>query len=306
MKSQARTIRRIRTIAEYHILRGWPEPLHPLIGIIDIANTQPPEKSSENWILDFYQISLKRGIQGKIKYGQNEYDFDEGIMFFMAPGQVFRIEASPGIQSPSGWLMLFHPDILSGTTLARTIAQFEFFQYSQSEALFLSQTEESTMMDLLGLIRREHYEDSDAFSKDIIVSQIGVLLNYANRYYNRQFRSRAQPNGQILERLEDMLVRRLGSEALRSHGLPSVQEVARSLNVTPNYLSGLLRSLTGQSTQQLIQSRIVELAKYKLASTEMSVREIARELGFDYSQSFNKFFKSKTNVSPLAFRRNFQ
>jgi len=298
---------RIKTISEFHQLRGLPKPEHPLISIVDYSNiVRPAEISQVNWVLDFYQISLKRGIGAKLKYGQQEYDFDEGVMFFISPGQVFRIEAdTTPAADRSGWMLLVHPDFFWNTTLAKNIKQYEFFDYSVNEALFLSGKEELQIGDLIRNIQQEYHSNIDRFSKQIIISQVETLLGYCERFYHRQFITREQSNHQILQRLEQLLTDHFNRDDLAAKGLPAVPDIARQLNLSPKYLSSLLRVLTGQNTQQHIHEKLIEKAKEKLSTTGLSVSEIAYELGFEHMQSFSKLFKAKTNLSPLAFRATF-
>ena len=255
---------------------------------------------------DFYCIALKRDINFKQKYGQQEYDFDEGVMSFISPGQVFGIEMdeNPGMK-PSGWMLLIHPDFLWNTSLAKTIKKYEYFDYSANEALHLSEKEEATITGIVKSIEHEYHSNIDKFSQDIIVSQLGVLLNYSERFYQRQFITRKISNYKILDALEHILNQYFDQEDLITKGLPTVQYISEKLNVSPNYLRGLLKSLTGLNTQQHIHEKLIEKAKEKLSTTDLSVSEIAYELGFEHSQSFSKFFKTKTNLSPLAFRQSF-
>lgn len=202
-------------------------------------------------------------------------------------------------------MLLIHPDFLWNTSLAKTIKQYGFFNYSVKEALWLSQKEETIIHQIIQNIRQEYHTNIDTFSQSIIISQIETLLNYSERFYQRQFITRKTVNHQILDRLEKFLSDYFNSDDLVSKGLPTVQHIADNLNVSPNYLSGLLKVLTGQSTQQHIHDKLIEKAKEKLSTTERSISEIAYELGFEYPQSFSKLFKTKTNLSPLEFRQSF-
>jgi AraC-like DNA-binding protein len=227
-------------------------------------------------------------------------------MFFMSPGQVFGVEIDNGSAlKHSGWLLLVHPDFLWNTPLAKTIKQYEYFDYSVNEALYLSEKEEVTIISLMQNMEQEYRSNIDKFSQDIIIAQLELLLNYADRFYHRQFITRKITNHRILDRLEDILTEYFNSDALAKKGLPTVQYIAEILNVSPNYLSGMLKLLTGQSTQQHIHDKLIEKAKEKLSTTSLSVSEIAYELGFEHSQSFSKLFKTKTNLSPLEFRHSF-
>lgn len=297
----------IKTISEYHQAMGLPRPEHPLISIISFdLHREKYYHESSSWVFDFYTIALKRNFKGKIKYGQQEYDFDEGIMTFMSPGQVLRIEIKDGeLNNHSGWLLLFHPDFLWNTHLAQQIKQYEYFDYSVHEALFLSEKEEKIIADTLIHMQQEYHGHIDKFTQTIIVAQLEVLLNYAERFFQRQFITRKITNTQLLTRMEDLLNGYLNTEELITKGLPTVKFLSDGLNVSPNYLSALLKNLIGKSTQQYIQDKLIEKAKQQLTTTALSVSEIAYNLGFGYPQSFSKLFKMKTNMSPLEFRETF-
>lgn len=298
---------RIRTISEYHKLMGLPKPEHPLVSVVNLELIKNPNtEPSFTVVFDFYSISLKRMNHAKMKYGQQEYDFNEGVMAFMSPGQVFGIEFNQNEEvKRTGWLLLVHPDFLWHTSLAKTIKKYEYFDYAVHEALHLSDKEETTINGIIRNIEQEYHSNIDRFSQDIIIAQIEVLLNYAERFYQRQFITRKITNHQILEKLEDILSTYFDSEDLVKKGLPSVQYIADSLNVSPNYLSNLLKTLTGQSTQQHIHDKLIEKAKQKLTTENLSVSEIAYELGFEHPQSFSKLFKSKMKVTPLEYRQSF-
>ncbi|MEN4762376.1 helix-turn-helix transcriptional regulator [Chryseobacterium sp. C39-AII1] len=298
---------RIKTISEFHEFRGLPKPEHPLISVVDyslIKHTQ--ESGSASWVQDYYSISIKRNSHAKIKYGQQKYDFDEGVMFFMAPGQVFSVEVTQNSSSKhSGWILLIHPDFLWNTSLAKKIKQYEYFDYSVNEALFLSEKEENIIKNIVQNIQSEYHSSIDAFSQNIIISQIETLLNYGERFYQRQFITRRITNHKILDSLEELLTDYFNNENLITKGLPTVHGIAKKLNVSPSYLTGLLKVLTGQSTQQHIHEKLIEKAKEKLSTSQLSISEIAYELGFEHPQSFSKLFKNKTQVSPLEFRQSF-
>jgi len=296
---------RIKTITAFHQYRNLAKPDHPLISVINFEDIKYlREDEPTRLLLDFYSIALKRNLNGKIKYGQQEYDFDEGTMFFISPGQVFSIEGEQKMQHV-GWLLLIHPDFLWNTPLAKTITQYEYFSYSVSEALHLSEKEETTIINIIQHIEHEYHSNIDKFSQHIIIAQLELLLTYAERFYQRQFITRKITNHQLLERMEDLLAAYFNSDKLGNKGLPTVQYIAGALNVSPNYLSSLLKSLTGKSTQQHIHDKLIEKAKERLSTTGLSVSEIAYELGFEHSQSFSKLFKAKTKLSPLEFRRSF-
>lgn len=300
---------RLRTISALHQLRGFPKPAHPLISIIDIGAIKAlPVVEATALVADFYMIALKRNFQNhaKTKYGQQAYDFTEGTMAFIAPGQVFSLEIDTTQPlNVSGWVLLLHPDFLWNTPLATKIKQYDYFSYSTSEALHLSDKEDRTLANVIQLIEQEYQANLDAFSQDVILAQVEALLTYAERFYQRQFLTRKKVHHQLLSQLEAVLAAYLASEDLPSRGLPTVQYVAEALHVSPTYLSTLLKLWTGQSTQHYIHDKLLERAKLKLSTTSLSVSEIAYALGFEHSQSFSKLFKAKTSLSPLAFRQSF-
>jgi AraC-like DNA-binding protein len=298
---------RVKTISEFHSLKGLPQPKHPLISVINYADIKcTPEIEARNWIFDFYNIAIKRGVDARLKYGQQNYDFDEGVMFFLSPNQVFGVLPSNNNDTNrSGWMLLIHPDFLWDTSLAKNIKQYEYFDYYVNEALFLSNKEEVILKNIVKNVEQECNENIDNFSQSIIISQIETLLNYSERFYQRQFITRKKINVQVLTQLEAILNRYFSIENLNKNGLPTVQFVAEALNVSPNYLNALLKSLTGQTTQQHLHNKLINKAKEILSTTTLSISEIAYDLGFEHSQSFSKLFKIKTNLSPLEFRQSF-
>jgi AraC-like DNA-binding protein len=304
---QNNKLTRIKTISEFHRKRGLPPPLHPLISVIDGCSVRSADKEAfSNLTLDFYTIFVRKEMCVKLRYGQQQYDFDEGIMFFIAPKQVFGIDLNgdPNV-SPEGWFLLIHPDFLWNTPLAKNIQRYEFFDYAVNEALFLSEKEETALGQVIQHIKEEYLSNIDKFSQGIIISQIETLLNYAERFYQRQFITRKKTNHQVLDRLEELLNDYFNSDEAIKSGLPTVQFISDKLGVSPSYLTGLLKSITGQNTQQHIHEKLIEKAKERLSTTNLSVSEIAYELGFGHPQSFSKLFKSKTNLSPQEFRSSF-
>lgn len=294
---------RIKSITEIHRLMGLPKPQHPLIGTINLAGLQA-HPDIQAVCFDLYVISLKRNCD-KLHYGQQRYDFDEGLMAFMSPGQLLRGEANGPSENLEGWMLFIHPDFLWSTSLAKKIKQYDFFDYATHEALFLSDKEETLINGIIENIKNEYESNIDKFSQDIIVSHLETLLNYAERFYQRQFITRKKSSHQILDRLETLLSDYFNDDDLISKGLPTVQYISEHLLVSPSYLRSLLKSLTGQSTQQLIHEKLIEKAKEKLSTTDLTVSEIAYELGFEHLQSFSKLFKTKTQLSPLEFRQSF-
>ncbi|MCH7408149.1 helix-turn-helix domain-containing protein [Belliella sp. DSM 111904] len=300
---------RIKSITEFHRSRNLPKPEHPLISIIDYADLKFSEEERGqklSVIFDYYSISVKRNLNGTLQYGQQQYDFDEGVMSFVAPNQVFGIEVfKEDVTNQSGWILMIHPDFLWNYQLATKIKKYDFFDYAINEALFLSDKEEATINYIVANIKQEYHSNIDKFSQDIIISLIETLLNYAERFYQRQFITRKITNHQILDRLEKLLSSYFNSDDLMTKGLPTVQYISAHLNLSPTYLSSLLKSLTGQTAQQHIHQKLIEKAKEKLSTSDLSVSEIAYELGFEHLQSFSKLFKAKTKLSPKEFRKSF-
>lgn len=293
----------IKSIAEVHRLMAIESPHHPLISVIDVSRFKD-HSDIDAVYFDFYVISMKRGCD-RLRYGQQKYDFDEGLMAFMAPGQVLRGEEGGIPPNLKGWMLFIHPDFLWNTSLARKIKQYDYFNYATSEALFLSDKEETLINSIVDNIKSEYNNTIDKFSQEVIIAQLDLLLTYANRFYERQFITRKITNNQVLVRFEEALSAYFNNEELLSKGLPTVQYFADALNISVKYLGSLLKQLTGQTTQQHIHEKLIEKAKQKLSTTGLSVSEIAYELGFEHSQSFSKFFKTKTNLSPVEFRQSF-
>ncbi len=297
----------LKTISEYHRFMKLPKPEHPLVSVVRFEDIRPTPKDSITSIIhSFYSIALKKNFKQKMKYGQNDFDFDEGIMHFMAPRQILTIETSENNElKHSGWLLLIHPDFLWNTPLAKKIKQYDYFTYNVNEALHLSEKEEVLVTDIIQKIGQEYQTNIDNFSQHVIIAQIELLLTYCERFYQRQFITRKIANHSKLSQLEVLLTEYFNGDNLENHGIPTVQYIAEHLNISPNYLSRLLQILTGQSTKNFIHDKLIELAKEKLSTTHLSVGEIAYNLGFEHPQSFSKLFKSKTNFSPLEFRASF-
>lgn len=296
----------IETISEFHRISGLPKPKHPLISLVDYSLVDYQIEESEiTWVQDLYFVGFKRDIQGKFHYGQSHYDFDEGLMSFIAPRQLVKLNISKSEKRPSGYILAFHPDFIWNTPLARNINSYKFFGYEVNEALFLSEKEEEILIELFKGIEKEYQSGIDQFTQNIIIAQIGVILNYCDRFYQRQFITRKKNNHQVLDKLEYILENYFNDENAINKGLPTVHFIAETLNVSPNYLGSLLKSLTGQTTQQHIHNKLIEKAKEKLSTTALSVSEIAYGLGFEHSQSFSKLFKTKTSLSPVEFRQSF-
>ncbi|MBE9463734.1 helix-turn-helix domain-containing protein [Dyadobacter subterraneus] len=300
---QQSNISHIQSISQLVRVLGFPAPLHPLITLVDYNNVSIDLfPKGQKVSLDFYKISFKPTFTGHIKYGQGYYDFEEGGLAFLKPKQI--VFPPEDIESYEGIALYFHPDFIRNYQLGETIHQYGFFSYDVSEALFLSAKEKVVIANLFASIANELHNDIDKFSQDVLVSQIELLLNYSNRFYNRQFITRRAVNHEIVTALDKLLDNYFEENSLKK-GLPSVRYVSTELRLSQRYLSDMLSSLTGLNTQQYIQHAIIEKAKEKLSTTNLSVSEIAYELGFEHSQSFSKLFKTKAKVSPLEFRQSF-
>ncbi|MCR1026971.1 AraC family transcriptional regulator [Cellulophaga baltica] len=302
--NQKSSITNFSSISRLMRYLGQSAPLHPLIAFVDYNQT--PINSFEAGVkisLDFYKISFKDKFSGQVKYGQGHYDFEEGGLAFLKPKQVVTI--SNNFDTYEGFALYFHPDFIRNYSLGKIMNRYGFFSYDVSEALFLSEKEKHIISDLFKTMTVELDNNIDPFSQDVLVSQIELLLNYSNRYYNRQFITRKNVNHKIMTALDNLLNEHFKMDNGLKNGLPTVQIVSEKLNVSPRYLSDMLRSLTGLNTQKYIQNKVIEQSKDLLSSTTLSVAEIAYKLGFEHPQSFNKLFKTKTNLSPLVYRQSF-
>jgi len=288
-----KNINRLQSINEIHDACGLPKPKHPLISLTHIekeSNTDENQLTSLG-ILDFYKITFVLNNKGRLRYGQDYYDFNEGSMMFLAPNQVV---GSTEYSGSAEWFVLFiHPDYFLGHPLAKKIKQYGFFSYTNTEALHLSEKEKDILLSVFYIIQEELNERIDEFSQEVILSQIDLLMNYANRFYKRQFITRKTTNKDILHKTEAILDDYFNNERAIELGIPSVQYISEKLNISAGYLSDMLRSLIGQNAKQYIHYKLIEKAKEKLSTTDSSVSEIAFELGFEHSQSFNKLFKQK-------------
>ena len=296
------------SLSAAHRSMGLPAPKHPLISLINNEHVQadPPQRPGSH-VLGFYKISYKEKRRGKLKYGQDYYDFDEGGLMFAAPGQVVgnNNEAGQVIGTCSLFTLLIHPDFLLNHAVARKIKQYGFFSYSANEALHLSEQERAIMRSIYAIIQQELNSRIDDFSHEVIVSQIELLLSYARRFYKRQFLTRQVVTDDLLQQLEDLLNTYFENEKPVMRGIPTVQYLAEQLNYTPNYLSDMLRSLTGLNAQQHIHQKLIERSKELLSTTNLTISEVAYQLGFEHPQSFSRLFKMKTRVSPVEFRSAF-
>ncbi|RSK44749.1 helix-turn-helix domain-containing protein [Hymenobacter perfusus] len=303
MKPAAPPFRLLASVSDFAQHFGFPPPVHPLLSVIDLGQHRNPPVTGPA-LRQLYIITLKKGLKGRLQYGHRTYDFSEGVLAFYAPGQVCASDPSVDLSELEGWMLVFHPDLLLRHPLGRKILGYNFFSYQVSEALHLSAREEQLLEGLIDTIRAEHEQPIDTFSQDVLVAQLDVLLSYANRFYHRQFLTRRTAEHDLLSRFEQELHHYFEQSAERP--LPTVQHFADALHVSPAYLGDMLRTLTGQSTQQHIHQTLIEKAKQLLLSTSLSVNETAYQLGFEYPQYFTRLFKSKTGFTPAAFRLSVQ
>lgn len=303
MKKLEKNIKIVNSVSELHKLLALPSPVHTLITLIDHRSEPPvPAEDIQHMVFNFYNITIKRNFQGHIQYGRKYYDFDKGTMTFAAPNQVITVDNDEQ-RSRDGWSLLFHPDLIRSYPLSRTIKNYGFFSYDVHEALHVSDEEDQLIENLVCVIKKEYQSRIDQFSADVLVSSLELLLNYCNRFYNRQFITRKMASNELLSRFDNLLSKHFNDDSKAD--LLTVNVLAQQLNVSPSYLSDMLRTVTGQNAQQHIHNKLIEKAKDILSSTDKSVSEIAYTLGFEYPQSFNKLFKKKTDLSPLEFRQSF-
>ena len=305
MKKEADVPYKFESLSDFHRVLGLPKPLHPLISLIYNTNGELPSGNNfpDQFTLSFYKISYKPNLQGKMKYCQHYYDHDEGGLFFISPNQVTG--TSEKNLDYTGFTLFIHPDFFLGYSLAKKIRQYNFFSYAATEVLHLSDQEKEKILAMAKLIDVELNSRIDELSQDVIVSQIELLLTYADRFYKRQFLTRKAVNNDLLQKLEEILDEYFNDEQTVNKGIPTVQYLAEQLHLSPHYLSDMLRSLTGQNAQQHIHLKLIEKAKERLSTTNLSISEVAYQLGFEHPQSFSTLFKTKTNLSPLEFRRSF-
>lgn len=301
-----KTPEKVSSISALHQFLGLKKPSNPLISVFNFDDVKLLQDTILSTVItDFYVVALKKDCAGgKFKYGQQYYDFDEGIMYFTAPHQVLQFEDIL-LNGVKGFVLVVHPDFLHGYPLASKVKDYGFFSYATNEALHLSEKEEKSVMDIIDNIEQEIDANMDSFTQDLLISNLDLLLKYSDRFYNRQFLTRKKVNNDLLSRLENLLDDYFKNDQLTINGIPTVHFVAEQLNLSANYLSDMLRIQTGQTTQQHIQNRLIEKAKDLLSTTEMSVSEIAYQLGFEHPQSFHRLFKNRTSFSPLEFRASF-
>lgn len=292
-------ISRINTVTEYNNFIGQ-ETLHPLVSVIDFSKIEPFYFFRKQ--MGIYAIFLKEAKCGNLTYGCNTYDYEEGTLLFIAPGQVYGIESNGEKQQAQGHALIFHPDLIHGTSLGKNIKDYSFFSYEIKEALHLSARERTIINDCFDKISYELEHPIDAHSKTLIVSYIELFLNYCKRFYERQFNTRSHVNKDLLTRFEKVLDDYFSSEKLLESGSPTVSYCAEKLFMSPNYLGDLLKKETGKSALEHIQLKMIEVAKEKIFDTNKSISDIAFELGFKYPQHFTRMFKKNTGYSPNEYR----
>ena len=295
---------KLESISEIHRMLGFPGPVHPLISLLDANDGQIDMcRLPISYITSFYKISFITKLGGKFKYGQGYYDFDEGSLLFTAPNQIVGSTEKYG--DNAGYSLIIHPDFLQSYPLAKKVKNYGFFSYASNEALHLSEQEKTIISSIFTVLKMELNSRIDDFSHEVIIAQIELLLSYAKRFYKRQFLTRQVVASELLQQLEELLNSYFSEEKSVDNGLPTVQNLADQLNYTPNYLSDMLRSLTGLNAQQHIHQKLIEKSKELLSTTNLTISEVAYKLGFEHPQSFSRLFKIKTRISPVQFRSTF-
>ncbi len=295
----------VDSISTLHELLGCEKPRHPLITWIDLAGVNPSEKCfNTSLLLNFYMISLKNSPDCELKYGRQYYDFREGSLIFAAPGQVLETGAeSRGSAKMSGWMLCVHPDLIRGSSLWRKMPEYSFFEYEANEALHLSDHEKEVFERIVQNIQVEYSGNIDAYSHDLNIANLEVLLNYAKRFYGRQFITRANIYKESVANFEKLLQEQCNAENIEKVGPPSVKGLAKTMGYSPNYLSDMLKKETGKTAQEYIKLRLLELAEQLLLTTKEPIYRIAEKLGFEQPGSLTKFFKVQLGVSPIDFRK---
>jgi AraC family transcriptional regulator, transcriptional activator of pobA len=290
---------KLNSVDAYNKLRGV-ETLHPLVSIIDLSKAQPMPAKTFNF--GFYAVFLKELKCGELKYGRNTYDFQEGTLVFVAPGQIIGVQPSVQTFAPKGWTLIFDAELIKGTALGKKMQEYSFFSYDSNEALHLSEKERQMVLDCFSKIQYEMEQNIDKHSKTLIASNIELFLNYCVRFYDRQFITRDNEHKGLLGRFEDLLNNYFVSEKPQNIGLPSVSYFAEELNLSANYFGDLIKKETGISAQEYIQSKIIDLAKVRIFDIDKSISQIAFDLGFKYPQHFTRLFKQKVGLSPVEYR----
>ncbi|MCL7754172.1 response regulator transcription factor [Polaribacter sp. Z022] len=293
-----------KTLVSYFDYLGLPRPEHPMLSVFNSKGNgflPCPRESSPPITNNCYTISFKKFVEGNLNYGRTKYDFTNGVLFFIAPRQVLQWDKSVVFEQ-EGFSINFHEDFLKGTELAQQIKNYGFFSYSVNEALHLSPKEEKQIESIVTNIEIEYQNNQDAFSKEIIISQLSALLKYANRFYERQFINRKEVSNDLLEKFNKVIINYFESKELQEKGIPNIEQVANKLLVSQRYLSDTLKKETGKTTMEHIHLNLIDIAKNILLKPNKSVSEVAYELGFEYPAYFSRLFKKKEGISPTKYR----
>jgi AraC-like DNA-binding protein len=293
------TLRRFETINEYNSFNN-NETLHPLVSVVDLSKADPRQGS--RMYFGFYTIFLKDVKCGDMVYGRHTYDYQEGTLVFMAPGQVAGVNSNGETYQPKGYALVFHPDLIHGTALGRHIQEYSFFGYQFYEALHLSNRERQIVLDCFAKIQYELEHAIDKHSKKLIVATIELFLGYCTRFYDRQFITRETAHKGVLERFETLLNDYFQTDNPQTIGLPTVAYCAGELNLSANYFGDLIKKETGKTAQEYIQAKVIDLAKERIFDQSKSVSQIAYDLGFKYPQHFIRLFKQRVGQSPNEYR----
>jgi AraC-like DNA-binding protein len=292
---------KVETISELHEIAGFDKPKHPLVTVIDYSKinvNNTPESGS--FVCSFYSVNFKKHCE--FIYGRQVFDHKEGTLLCTAPGQIITFNRKKEATSSEGWGLYFHPELIRNTAFGKKISEYSFFSYAENEALHLSEQEKQTLLSILKQMENEYNTNIDHYSRDLIISNIELLLNYCRRFYGRQFITRTNQNKDVIVRFEEFITDYFNSDELKDKGIPTVKFCAETMNLSPNYFSDLLKSETGKNTQEHIHYHLLEKAKNRLINSNLSINEIAYELGFEYPQNFSKLFKKKVGVSPSLYR----
>ncbi|RTL48079.1 MAG: helix-turn-helix domain-containing protein [Sphingobacteriales bacterium] len=292
-------INKIETVAQFNRDRGQ-KTLHPLVSVLDNAHSKPVQEA--RYISELYIVFLKDVICGELKYGRNHYDYEEGTLLLIAPGQVFGFEERGKMVQPSGWSLVFHPDLIRGTHLGKHINEYDFFSYDSNEALHVSDSERAIVVECFRKIQYELAHAIDKHSRTLIVSNIELFLNYCVRFYDRQFVTREHINKDVLTGFESLLNEYFQSDKPQILGLPSVTYCAEQLNLSPKYFGDLIKKEAGKTAQEFIQLKLIDTAKEKIFDTKKSISEVAYDLGFKYPAHFSRMFKKRVGYSPNEYR----
>jgi len=291
---------KVQTISELHEIAGFEKPKHPLVTVIDYSKVDVNDgPESGSFICSFYSVNFKKHCD--FIYGRQAFDHKEGTLLCTAPEQIITFNRKKETSSTEGWGLYFHPELIRNTALGKKINEYSFFSYAENEALHLSEQEKLILLSILKQMENEYNTNIDHYSNDLIISNIELLLNYCRRFYGRQFITRTNQNKDVIVRFEEFITDYFNSDELQNSGIPTVKYCADAMNLSPNYFSDMLKSETGKNTQEHIHYYLLEKAKNKLVNSNLSINEIAHELGFEYPQNFSKLFKKKVGVSPSLY-----